>query len=119
MGGTKVEFKRIEKGENGKRKAKEVTLAGGAKIPIYIPNNPDRIANDDDVYSGTIKFFDRRKGWGMIIPDSEITWEGITATDGVFFSRDAIESTGDAKGKVLSVRPRTKVTFKVYKDKQK
>jgi len=117
--GTEVEFELVEKDDNGKRKAKKVTLVGGDKIPIHIPNNPDRIANDDDIYTGTIKFFERRKGWGMIIPDGKITWQELTATDAVFFARDAIDATGAAKGMVLSLRPGTKVTFKVYKDKKK
>jgi cold shock CspA family protein len=115
--GTKVEFELKE--ENGKQKAKSVTLEGGEKIPLYFPSNSDRVANDDDIYSGAIKFFESRKGYGIIIPDSEITWDGTTSTDGVYFSRASINTTGAAKGMVLSLRPGTKVTFKVYKDKKK
>jgi len=115
--GTKVEFEVEE--EDGKKKAKNVTLEGGDKIPVYLPDNSDRVSNDDDIYSGAIKFFEARKGWGIIIPDSEITWEGITTSESVYFSRDVINATGAAKGMVLSLRPGTKVTFKVYKDQKK
>jgi len=116
--GTEVEFELVEKDDNGKRSAKEVTLVGGEKIPVFVPDNSDRVSNDDDIYSGSIKFYDGRKGFGIITPDEEITWEDITTKDGVFFSRDAIVSTGAAKGMVLNLRHDTKVTFKIHKDKR-
>jgi len=116
--GTKVEFKLVEKDDKGKRSAREVTLEGGEKIPIFTPNYSSRVSNDDEVYSGTIKFFDYRKGFGVIKPNEEITWNDVTAEEGVFFSRDAIISTGAAKGKVLNLRHGTKVTFKVHTDKR-
>jgi len=116
--GTEVQFKLVEKDANGKRSAKKVTLANGKKIPVYIPANPDRITNDDDVFSGVIKFFDYRKGFGIIKPDDEITFEDVTTKDGVYFPREAIMSTGAGKGMVLNLRNGVKVTFKVYKDKK-
>jgi len=116
--GTEVEFELVEKDDNGKRSAKEVTLVGGEKIPVFTPDNSDRVSNDDDVYSGTVKFYDFRKGFGVIKPDEEITWNDVTAEDGIFFRRDAIMSTGAAKGMVLNLRRGTKVTFKVHTDKK-
>jgi len=116
--GTEVEFELVEKDDNGKRSAKEVTLVGGEKIPVFSPDNSDRVANDDDVYSGTVKFFDFRKGFGVIKPDEEISWNDVTSGDGIFFRRDAIVSTGAAKGMVLNLRHGTKVTFKVHSDKK-
>jgi len=116
--GTEVQFKLVEKDANGKRSAKKVTLANGKKIPVYVPAHPDRITNDDDVFSGAIKFFDYRKGFGIIKPDEEITFEDITTKDGVYFPREAIKSTGAGKGMVLNLRNGVKVTFKVYKDKK-
>jgi len=116
--GTEVEFELVEKDDNGKRSAKEVTLVGGEKIPVFTPDNSDRVMNDDDVYSGTIKFYDFRKGFGVIKPDEEITWNDVTTEDGVFFRRDAIVSTGAAKGMVLNLRRGKKVTFKVHTDKK-
>jgi len=116
--GTKVEFKLDEKDNGGKRAAKEVTLEGGEKIPIFTPDNSDRVSNDDDIFSGTVKFYDYRKGFGVINPDDEISWNDVTAKDGVFFSRDAIISTGAAKGTVLNLRHGTKVTFKIHSDKR-
>jgi len=115
--GTKVEFKLDEK-DDAKRSAKEVTLEGGEKIPIFTPDNSDRVSNDDDIYSGTVKFYDYRKGFGVILPEEEITWNDVTAKDGVLFSRDAIISAGAAKGMVLNLRSGTKVTFKVHADKR-
>jgi len=118
--GTEVKFKLVEKDENGKRSAKEVTLANGKKIPIYAPKNSDRASNDDNVYSGVIHFFDYRKGFGMVKPKEDITWEDVTVTpgDALYFSRDAILSTRGGKGMVLNMRNGRKVTFKVYKDKK-
>jgi len=116
--GTEVQFKLVEKDANGKRSATKVTLANGKKIPIYVPENPDRIMNDDDVFSGVIKFFDYRKGFGIIKPDEEITFEGATTKDGVYFPRESIVSTGAGKGMVLNLRNGVRVTFKVYKDKK-
>merc|ERR1719204_242627 len=116
--GTEGKFKLVEKDANGKRSAKKVTLANGKKIPVFVPTHPDRITNDDDVYSGVIKFFDYRKGFGIIKPDEGITFEGANATDGVYFPRESINSSGAAKGKVLNLRNGKKVTFKVYKDKK-
>jgi len=114
--GTEVEFELVEKDENGKRSAKEVTLVGGEKIPVF--ESSDRVSNDDDIYSGTVKFYDFRKGFGVIKPEEEITWNDVTSDDGIFFRRDAIVSTGAAKGMVLNLRRGTKVTFKVHSDKK-
>jgi len=116
--GTEVEFELLEKDDNGKRSANNVTLVGGEKIPIFIPDTPDRECNDEDIYSGTVKFYDSRKGFGVIQPDDNITWEDVTSDKGIFFSRDAIISTEGAKGYVLKLHRGTKVTFKVYKDKK-
>jgi len=118
--GTEVKFKLVEKDENGKRSAKDVTLANGAKIPIYVPKSTDRVSNDDDVYSGVLQFFDYRKGFGMVKPEEDITWEDVTVTpkDALYFSREAIMSTGAGKGMVLNLRNGKRVTFKVYKDKK-
>merc|ERR1712060_932269 len=118
--GTEVKFKLVEKDENGKRSAKDVTLANGKKIPIYVPKSSDRVSNDDDVYSGVLQFFDYRKGFGMVKPEEDITWEDVTVTpqDALYFSREAIMSTGAGKGMTLNLRNGKKVTFKVYKDKK-
>jgi len=115
---TEVKFELVEKDENGKRSAKKVTLSNGKKIPIYIPANSNRISNDNEVFSGVVKFFDFRKGFGIIKPDDMITWEDVSEKDGVFFSREAIVSTGAGKGMVLNLRHGKRVTFKVYKDKK-
>jgi len=117
--GTKVEFKLDEKDNGGKRSAKEVTLEGGKKIPIFLPDTSNRVSNDDDIYSGTVKFYEWRKGFGVIKPDEEITWNDVTSKDGVFFLRDAIISSGGNKGMVLNLRHGTKVTFKVHADKER
>jgi len=53
----------------------------------------------------------------MIKPDKEISWQKVTTDNGVFFARDAIVFSGRAKGLLLNLRRGTKVSFKVYKNK--
>jgi len=114
--GTEVEYLLEE--EDGKPSAKEVTLAGGEKIPVFTKPYEDREVNEDDIFTGAVKFFDGRKGFGFLAPDEEISWEDTTSGDGLFFSRDALIVTKSGKGMVLRLNGSTRVSFKVYKDKK-
>lgn len=116
--GTVVEFELVDKDANGNRSARMVTLADGEKIPVFIPKYKDRVLNKKDIFKGTVDFYDLRKGFGMIKPDKEISWQKVTTDQGVFFARDAIVFSGRAKGLVLNLRRGTKVSFKIYKSKK-
>jgi len=112
--GTEVEFIKVKNGN--KYAAEEVSLANGEKIPLYTKAYEDRIVNEDDIYCGTVKFFDGRKGFGFVEPDEEITWEDTSSGEGLFFSRDALIATGAGKGMVVQCRGGTRASFQVYKD---
>merc|ERR1712060_599253 len=73
----------------------------------------------ETIYTGTVKFFDSRKGFGFIIPDEEIEYGGQTATTasedgGVYVAREDIII---ADGSDARLNPKTKVQFQVYKGK--
>jgi len=114
--GTEVEF--LVEDKDGKPQAKEVTLVGGEKIPVFTKPYEDREVNEEETFTGDIKFFDGWKGFGFVKPDEEITFEGETSGEGLFFSRDAIHSSNAGKGMVLRLSKGLRVSFKVYKDKK-
>jgi len=109
--GTDVEFLVVDK--DGKPAAKEVTLVGGEKIPVFTKPYEDREVNDEETFKGEIKFFDGRKGFGFVKPDEEITWEGAESGEGLFFSRDAIVTSNSGKGMILRVKSGLRVSYKV------
>jgi len=112
--GTEVEFSVVDK--NGKPNARELTLAGGKKIPAYKKTYADREVNNEETFTGSIKFFESWKGFGYVKPDEEITWKGETEGEGLYFSRDAIMTSGSGKGMILRVSRDSRVCFKVYKN---
>jgi len=114
--GTQVEFTQVD--EDGKPAAKEVTLEDGDKIPIFTKPYEDREVNKKQTYTGSVKFFDGRKGFGFIEPDEEVTWKKTSSGEGLFFSRDGILVSKAGKGMILRVKGSLRVSFKVYKDKK-
>merc|ERR1712060_6153 len=48
--------------------------------------------------------------------DEEIAWKGETEGEGLYFSRDAILTSGSGKGMGLRVSKGLRVCFKVYKN---
>jgi len=112
--GTEVEYLVVDK--DGKPAAKEVTLSGGEKIPVFTKPYEDREVNEGETFTGSVKFFDGRKGFGYVKPDEEITWEGESSGEGLYFSRDAILTSNAGKGMVLRVSKDLRVSFKVYKN---
>jgi len=86
--GTEVEYVSA-KGDYGKRMAKEVTLKGGMKIPLFTKPN-DREVNNEITYKGTVEVYKVWKGYGFIKPDEEITWKELTSSGGLFFSKVAV-----------------------------
>jgi len=113
--GTEVEFLKVK--NDDKYAAKEVTLANGEKIPVFTKPYEDRVVNEDETFTGSVKFFDGWKGFGFVKSDEEISWEDTsTSGEGLFFSRDALIATGAGKGMMLRVKDGLRVSFKVYKD---
>ena len=73
--GTEVEFL-LGEDKDGKPAATEVTLVGGEKIPVFTKPYEDREVNEEETFTGDIKFFDGWKGFGFLQPDEEITFQG-------------------------------------------
>jgi len=114
--GTEVEYV-LEEGKNGKLEAKEVTLLGGAKIPIYDGSGEDRDENTEDVYKGTIASFGEWKGFGFLKPDREITWMDKTTEGSLYFSKAGLfVPTRIKSGYRFKISRGKRVCFKVYKD---
>merc|ERR1719427_879590 len=113
--GAEVKFVLNEKNDKGKRAAEKVTTISGGKI-VNAEDNRD--IDEETIYTGKVKFFDGRKGFGFIIPDEEIEYGGQTAATsedgGVHVAREDIIT---AEGSDASLNPDTKVQFQVYKGK--
>merc|ERR1712096_55141 len=113
--GAEVEFILNEKNDKGKRAAEKVTKAGGGKI---VNKEDDRDIDEETIYTGTVKFFDGRKGFGFITPDEEIEYGGQTASNddegGVYVAREDIIAVEDG---AACLNDETKVQFQVYKGK--
>merc|ERR1712083_834925 len=114
--GAEVQFILNEKDDKGKRRAEKVTRVGGGKIKN---KEDERDIDEETIYTGTVKFFDSRKGFGFIIPDEEIEYAGQTATTsfedgGVYVAREDIIIAEDSDARL---NPDTKVQFQVYKGK--
>jgi len=114
--GTEVEF--LLEYNNGKPRAREVTLVGGEKIPVFTKGYEDRVVNEEETFTGVIKFFDRLKGFGFVKPDEEITFQGKKSGEGLYFTRDAILTCNSGRGMILRVSKGLRVSFKVYKGKK-
>jgi len=113
--GAEVQFVLNEKDDKGKRSASKVTKVGGGKLE----NKPDeRDIDEETIYTGTVKFFDGRKGFGFITPDEEIEYGGQTATTsddgGVYVAREDLITVEDS---AASLNDGTKVQFQVYTGK--
>jgi len=75
--GIPVEFVKV-KDVKGWR-AEEVSQPGGAKL-VSVSEDPAKNYNKDVVYTGTVRFFNYRKGYGFITCDVEkIEWGGGTS----------------------------------------
>jgi len=114
--GTVVEYQLVK--EDGVARAKDVTLEGGDKIPVFTKPYDDRVVNEDQTFVGTLKFFDGQKGFGFLKPDEEISFENVSAGDGLFFSRDALIVSNAGKGMILRLTGPKRLSFKVYKDEK-
>merc|ERR1712096_494454 len=113
--GAEVEFILNEKDDKGKRSAEKVSKIGGGKI---VNKEDERDIDEETIYTGTVKFFDGRKGFGFITPDQEIEYGGQTASDsgegGVYVAREDIIA---GEGGAACLNDGTKVQFQVYAGK--
>merc|ERR1719454_1615178 len=75
-------------------KAEKVKLPGGKKVTC---ERDDREVNEETIFTGTVKFFAGKDGYGFIIPDEEIEFMGETVTNnaedeegGLYIAREDI-----------------------------
>merc|ERR1719204_101767 len=91
----------LAKSDKG-NKAQNVKLPGGKKITC---ERDDREVDEETIYTGTVKFFAGQNGFGFIIPDEEIEFQGETVTTnddddegGLYVAReDIIFAEGSAR----------------------
>jgi len=116
--GTQIEYLAGED-KKGKREAKEVTLEGGAKIPIFTKHVDGRETNTEDIYKGTVLTYKRWKGFGFLKPDKDITWKETTTKGTLFFSKVGIYTPiGRKSGHRFKISRGKRISFKIYKDKK-
>merc|ERR1719474_1519993 len=105
----------LAKSDKG-NKAENVKLPGGKKITC---ERDDREVDEETIYTGTVKFFAGQNGFGFIIPDEEIEFQGETVTTnaeaeegGLYVAREDIIFE---EGSATNLNYGTKVQFQVYK----
>merc|ERR1719391_582113 len=100
-------------------KAEKVKLPGGKKVTC---ERDDREIDEETMYTGTVKFFAGKNGFGFIIPDEEIEFMGETVTTdaeaeegGLYVAREDIIFE---EGSAPNLNYGTKVQFQVYKSEK-
>merc|ERR1719219_2512664 len=111
-------FKLNKSGPKGAR-AEEVKLPGGKKVTA---ERDDREVDDETIFTGTVKFFAGKDGYGFIIPDEELEFMDVTATadaeaeeGGLYVAREDVIF---ADGSAPNLNYGTKVQFQVYKSEK-
>lgn len=90
----------LGKKENAKRKsqkqfAAKITLEGGNPVTVAIERN---YPNRQQRFSGEVKFFDARKGFGFIKPKTDFSFDGSDFKAGeanIYIAREDIKTDAD------------------------
>merc|ERR1719427_1158151 len=114
--GTEVQFT-INNTDSKGAKAEKVKLAGGKKVTC---ERDDREVDEETIYTGTVKFFAGKDGYGFIIPDEDIEFMDATCSSedtednkgGLYIAREDVLF---AEGSAPNLNYGTKVQFQVYK----
>jgi len=105
----------VKQDDNGKPRAENVTLVGGGKISVEEAMSGKKY-DTSRKYTGVVKFFDLKKGFGFVLPDlashESISWEGVTMDRerGLYIAREDI-FTNDVPP---ALNDDSKVEFQVY-----
>merc|ERR1712048_675183 len=81
-----------------------------------------REVNEETIFTGTVKFFAGKDGYGFIVPDEEVEFMGVTATadaeaeeGGLYVAREDVIF---AENSATNLNYGTKVQFQVYKSEK-
>jgi len=102
---TKTKKKKSKKKKSKKKTQNEVTRK--TKEECIAEREIDE---EDNLYTGTVKFF--KKGYGFISIEEDITFKNLTASKKIYVMKEDIISESDDIG----LKKDEKVIFKVYKD---
>lgn len=98
--------KRKRKGGDGNKKAKK-------KVKTKEELLEEReIDEEENMYTGTVKYYRAEKEFGFITISEEITYKDVTAKERIFVMKDDIVCQSDEAG----LKADSEVMFKVYKD---
>jgi len=107
----------LGKKENAKRKsqkqfAAKITLEGGNPVTVSIERN---YPNRQQRFSGTVKFFDARKGFGFIKAKEDFSFDGTDFKAGeakIYIAREDIKTDADI---APNLKDDAEVEFTLYK----
>merc|ERR1719295_1208193 len=109
----------INKSDAKGARAEKVKLAGGKKVTC---ERDDREVDEETIYTGTVKFFAGKDGYGFIIPDEDIEFMDETVSNdaeaeegGLYVAREDIIFAEDS---ATNLNYGTKVQFQVYKNEK-
>jgi len=106
---TKTEKKKSKK-KKSKKKSKKKTQNEVTRKTKEECIAEREIDEEDNLYTGTVKFF--KKGYGFISIEEDITFKNLTASKKIYVMKEDIISEFDDIG----LKKDDKVIFKVYKD---
>lgn len=107
---TKTKKKKTKKKKTKKKKSKKKTQNKVIRKTKEECIAEREIDEDDNIYTGTVKFF--KKGYGFISIEEDITFKNLTATKKIYVMKEDIICESDEIGLNMD----EKVMFKVYKD---
>jgi len=101
--------KRKRKGSNSKKGAKKAKTKAKTKEELI---EERELEEDENIYTGTVKFYKADKEYGFIKIDEEITLKDVSTKGKIYVMKEDIVCYSDEVG----LTPDTEVMFKIYKD---
>merc|ERR550534_3427601 len=98
-----------KKGGKKTQKKRKIAVVRKTKEELIEERNMD---DEENLYTGTVKSYNKEKDFGFIAIDEEITFDGVTAKDKIYVMKEDIVCSSDEIGLNID----SKVIFKIYKD---